>query len=180
MPFIRSWSVLLKQLPALPGGHVCILCFSNAVVGKQQQRGKQLRLEVRRGCLEQDRGGRCRVEGGRWAPGGLLRTERDAAVISPHPGEPAHTHASTHQSVHTFTNEHKHIHRYKRTRTHTQKIPKKEIKKSKSGAKTRTILARCLFTELKLEEEDWSNLPLISLWICSQGRVRQRLWCAVC
>lgn len=130
MPFIRSWSVLLKQLPALPGGHVCILCFSNAVVGKQQQRGKQLRPEVRRGCLEQDRGGRCRVEGGRWAPGGLLRTERDAAVISPHPGEPAHTHASTpvRSYVHKWAQTHTQIQTHTHAHTEDSKKKQKKIK----------------------------------------------------
>lgn len=50
--------------------------------------------------------------------------------------------------------------------------------KIKREAQRWTILAQCRFTELKLEE-DWSNLPLISLWMCSQVWVRHRFWRAV-
>lgn len=50
----------------------------------------------------------------------------------------------------------------------------------KRGAQRWTILAPWLFTELKLEEGERGNLPLISPWMCSQVWVRQRLWCTVC
>lgn len=71
MPFIRSWSVLPKRLPALPGGHVCVLCFSYEVARKQQQQRKQQRPEVRWGLVGARWAGGCRAEEGRWAPGGL-------------------------------------------------------------------------------------------------------------
>lgn len=70
-----------------------------------------------------------------------------------------HTLVGTHRPVYALRNERAQTHSNTHIRLNTN---------SKSGVKTRTILARCLFTELKLEEEDWSNLPLISLWMCSQ------------
>lgn len=63
MPFIKSWSVLLKLV--LPASHLCILCFSYKFVSS---RGKQQSPEVMWGCLEQDRVGGV---GGRCSPGGL-------------------------------------------------------------------------------------------------------------
>lgn len=114
MPFIKSWSVLLKRLPALPGSHVCILCFSYEFAKKQQQRGKQWRPEVRSGCLEQDRVWRCRgadeLQVACWGLSG------GAAVISIHPGEPGHTlckhtPSSAHLKARTRTFTHKGLHR---------------------------------------------------------------------
>lgn len=52
--------------------------------------------------------------------------------------------------------------------------------KIKRGAQRWTILAPWLFTELKLEDGDRGNLPLISPWMCSRVWVRQRLSCTVC
>lgn len=61
-------------------------------------------------------GGRCRVGevgGSRGAPGGLLRTVRDAAVISPHSGEPAHTHTSMYTCSEMSARAHTHKYAHK-------------------------------------------------------------------
>lgn len=59
-----SRCVHLKSLLVLPGGHVCILCFSNGVMRKQQQQGTNMRWgrSVRVG-----RGGRWRSERLPWS-----------------------------------------------------------------------------------------------------------------